>query len=678
MKKKLMQILQTLGFVEKATNNQLTDDDWKKIEASFQEQFGVTIADEMAATERAASLEKERQAALNILNATAESNEDADEAEKDENAQSSPTEGRDGEGLSLEDSVKTIVSKLEDAQKQNKILEEKMDKMAKVAAPDKPVNEVSRKLTVSGPGMHANENYLFGIEHKMFDMTKRWNQIAQNPNAAKLSEPSKAEFKQYQVAVAEFAGSLAARYRYLKENKLDVNLQNAVFNNDLTELNKAGLGDQYVTLRQDALIARILAIPTVYDLFPRRYGVQDRDLMTIAYFDELSQAYQSGEVYKGGMKLQPELGYVDDAMFKVKFGPMKELERKYIGYLNTDGSDPIKWGMIEWQLLNMYTVLVNEQNKRVIRGCYVKPETGVAGSYLNAGTGLIYTLIRFIHENKLLPTSDETYNDYSETTMLDAVSAFIDDVKTNLDEDEELEGKFIYLNKKHRDWWKQCVRTKFGKDTDFTGVDSYVNVVPDKDIRIKWVPNMGNFKLMFIQRPGNLQAIEFVPGEMLAVDFDTEMEMVRVWSTWKEGFGAAFVGKTFATRAALIANNYSLQDIFMNKPAVVLEAGATTLDATQGFWFETVANAAATALTDITGAKEGVVYVLEIGSATNATTIAKSGKFANITAAFTPTAVSDNIMVVLGSDGKFLELERTVGGTRAINQALQPNIIGGR
>lgn len=675
-----MQILQMLGFVEKATNNQLTDDDWKKIEASFQEQFGVTIADEMAATERAASLEKERQAALNILNASADAEEKtaksaAELVEADEETDETDNKG---ETISLEDSVKTIVSKLEDAQKQNKILEEKMDKMAKVAAPDKPVNEVSRKLTVSGPGMHANENYLFGIEHKMFDMTKRWNQIAQNPNAAKLSDPSKADFKQFQSSVAEFAGSLAARYRYLKENKLDVNLQNAVFNNDLTELNKAGLGDQYVVLRQDALIARILAIPTVYDLFPRRYGVQDRDLMTIAYFDELSQAYQSGEVYKGGMKLQPELGYVDDAMFKVKFGPMKELERKYIGYLNTDGSDPIKWGMIEWQLLNMYTVLVNEQNIRVIRGCFVKPETGVAGSYLNAGTGLIYTLIRFIHENKLLPTSDETYNDYSETTMLDAVSAFIDDVKTNLDEDEELEGKFIYLNKKHRDWWKQCVRTKFGKDTDFTGVDSYVNVVPDKDIRIKWVPNMGNFKLMFIQRPGNLQAIEFVPGEMLAVDFDTEMEMVRVWSTWKEGFGAAFVGKTFATRAALIANNYSLQDIFMNKPAVVLEAGATTLDATQGFWFETVANAAATALTDITGAKEGVVYVLEIGSATNATTIAKSGKFANITAAFTPTAVSDNIMVVLGSDGKFLELERTVGGTRAINQALQPNIIGGR
>ena len=47
---------------------------------------------------------------------------------------------------------------------------------------------------------------------------------------------------------------------------------------------------------------------------------------------------------------------------------MKEIERQYIGYLNTDGSDPIKWSMIEWQLLNIYTALVNEQNERRIFG----------------------------------------------------------------------------------------------------------------------------------------------------------------------------------------------------------------------------------------------------------------------------------------------------------------------
>lgn len=76
--------------------------------------------------------------------------------------------------------------------------------------------------------------------------------------------------------------------------------------------------------------------------------------------------------------------------------------------------------MIEWQLLNIYKQMVSEQNRRRIRGCYVKPEKGVPGSYLNSSTGLIYTLVRYMHENSLLPHSDDAYNDYSATTFLDA------------------------------------------------------------------------------------------------------------------------------------------------------------------------------------------------------------------------------------------------------------------
>lgn len=58
--------------------------------------------------------------------------------------------------------------------------------------------------------------------------------------------------------------------------------------------------------------------------------------------------------------------------------------------------------------------------------------------------------------------------------------------------------------------------------------------------------------------------------------------------------------------------------------------------------------------------------------------IAKSGKFDSITDAFTATAVGDYIMVILGSDGKFRELERCVGGKRTINKELQPNVPGAR
>lgn len=670
-KQKFTQILQALGFVDKAAKNELNDAEWTSIEAAFKEKYGATIAEAMADSERAATLETERAAALAIINAAGAANPGTtNSGAANSNSQSLQT---------LQEGVQSIVSKVDGLTTENKELQSKIEKMAKQATPDVPLAVVSVKLSPSGPG--HTKTHLFGIDKPMFSMDKRWNKITINPAVAKLSDPEDEVFDEFKSETRNYGRSLAARYKFLKDNNLLEPLKkNASFTNDLTELADAGLGDQYVTLRQDALIARIAQIPTVYDLFPRRYGVQDRELMTIAYFEELSQGYQKGHVFKGAMKLQPELGYVDDAMFKTEFGPMKEIERQYIGYLNTDGSDPMKWSMIEWQLLNMYKVLVNEQNIRVIRGCFVKPEAGKPGSFLNAGTGLFYTLLRYIHENKLLPHSDTAYNDYTDATMLDAVQAFVADVEENPEDDFSLSDKFIYLNARHKTWWIQCIRTKFGKDTDFSGPDSYMNVVPDHTLRIKWVPNMGNSKLMFIQAHGNLQALEFVPGEMLGVKFDTAMELMHVWSVWKEGFSGFIVGKTFDTLAALEANERAMQEIFMNHPATLLDAGATTIDAlaSKNFWFLTGDNAAATALTDITGARQGVVYVIEVGTAENATTIAKSGKFANISEAFTPTAKGDYIMVTLRSDGNFAELERTVGGVRTINKDLQPNIPGGR
>ena len=68
----------------------------------------------------------------------------------------------------------------------------------------------------------------------------------------------------------------------------------------------------------------------------------------------------------------------------------------------------------------------------------------------------------------------------------------------------------------------------------------------------------------------------------------------------------------------------------------------------------------------------------KVGSAANASKIAKSGKFASITSAFNPTKEGDYLMVIARSDGNFAELERRVGGVRTINKLLQPNVPGAR
>lgn len=680
-KARLNKVLEKLGFVKKFENKSLTSEEYKALCEEYQKEYQSTLVDDLAA-ENSAAEETEHQQQINSLyaivskanNAAGDGNDcddddegnDPDDGKKNENSQQ-PTGA--SQNVSYEQLTKAVSG-----------LAENVMKMAQGTAPDKPAAHVTAP-SIPINGFESNSNYLFGIEHSLFDMKKRWNQITVNPALALASEPDEeSDGKAFRKESMAFARSLQLRYKYHQSrNELgDVKaLASGQFATNYGGVDNAGLGDQFVILRQDALIARILDLRNLTEFFPVRYGVQDRDVLFNAFFDEVSQGYQEGEIYKGGMQLENEMGYVDDAMIKVKFGPMKELERKYIAYLNKEGSDPIKWSMIEFCLLNLLKKAQDEQNQRRMRGIYVKPEAGQPSSFLNAGTGIWYTLLRYIHDYSIKPFDNKSYNTYTSANMLDAVKEFITDVKTHLSEGMTIDNHVLYLNENHIDWWLANCRETYGKDLDFTGPDGYKNRVPDSTIQIKWLPYEGKSCWMFMDVPGNIQFIEYLPGEMLAVRMEEQMESVRAWSTWKEGCGAAFTGRKFDSKAAMDDNDYEFQQIFTNLPATVIGA---EINGANGFWQITDGTTTATTIDDISNAKAGVAYCIEIGKGDtkHQLAIAKSDKFANITAAWSPTQVGDYIMVILGKDGKFRELERRVGGKRTVNKAVQPNVPGGR
>lgn len=674
-KEKLQSVLQKLKLLDKAKSNQLTTEDWKQIVISYQKEYQSTLQDDLAADQaaqqQAPAVSPEQIDQVNailgaIVNpAQTTTTEDDENGETTNASQTATQQPVTGEGLvQLATAVQGLVNS-----------------MGNRAAADVPAQTVlASTMAFTGPADRAR--FLFGIESPMFAMSERWNRIAANPTAAASFGPwdEETEGVAFRKQAVSFSRSLQKRYMYLHENgMLDAKrLAAGDFSTNYEGVNTAGVGDQHVVLRQDALIARVLQKRDLTQYFPVRYGIQDHDLVFNAFFSEVTQAYQQGDIFKGDMKLENEMGHVDDAMIKLKFGPMKELERMYIGYLNKEGSDPIKWNMIEFCILNSLETAQIEQNKRRMRGIYVKPETGVAGNYLNASTGLLYTLIRYVHEFKLLPHDNEAYRSYTDSDMLDAVQEFVSDVTTSCTEDMDLDSHVIYLNKMHQPWWIKNIRARYGKDIDFTGPDSYKNVVPDTNMRIVWLPYLGQLPFMFMDVPGNIQFLEYVPGEMLSIKVKEDMELVKAWSTWKEGCSASFTGRRFDSLDKLKTNKYEWQQIFMNKPTVDMEADATVVDASKGFWQITAANTAAKAITDISNAKAGMAYIIECGGTANATTIAKSGKFADITEAYTPTKAGDYIMVILNSKGNFLELERQVSGVRKVNAALQPNIPGVR
>ena len=455
-KARLNKVLEKLGFVKKFENKSLTSEEYKALCEEYQKEYQSTLVDDLAA-ENSASEEAEHQQQINSLyaivskanNAAGDGNDcddddegnDPDDGKKNENSQQ-PTGA--SQNVSYEQLTKAVSG-----------LAENVMKMAQGTAPDKPAAHVTAP-SIPINGFESNSNYLFGIEHSLFDMKKRWNQITVNPALAASSTPDEATSIAFRKEAMAYAVALQQRYNYhqsrneLRDTKA---LASGQFSTNYGGVDNAGLGDQFVILRQDALIARILELRNLTEFFPVRYGVQDRDVLFNAFFDEVSQGYQEGEIYKGGMQLENEMGYVDDAMIKVKFGPMKELERKYIAYLNKEGSDPIKWSMIEFCLLNLLKKAQDEQNQRRMRGIYVKPEAGQPSSFLNAGTGIWYTLLRYIHDYSIKPFDNKSYNTYTSANMLDAVKEFITDVKTHLSEGMTIDNHVLYLNENHIDWW---------------------------------------------------------------------------------------------------------------------------------------------------------------------------------------------------------------------------------
>ena len=663
-KEKLKSVLDLLQLGKKFEDKTLSQEEFNSIVAEYQKKYQTTLNDDLAAEQAAKQTAKQAAEFQQMLNTIQSVIKGVDPA-------SNEGETPEGEQPQNNATLEGILESLNGMRSDFRALAKKPEE-------DKPAQTITVS-PVSINGFGNTPKYLFGVEHPMFSMQDRWNKIAANPRAAAaLPEvDEQVDGVAFYKAAYGFAKSLKARYQYLQENKLldAPALAAGKYATNYEGVDKAGVGDQFIVLRQDALIARVLQLRDMTQYFPVAYGYQDRGLVFNAFFDEVSQAYQTGEVFKGGMKIENHMGYVDDAMIKMEWGPMKELERKYIGYLNKEGSDPIKWTMIEYQLLNTLTTAQVEQNKRRMRGIYVKPEAGVAGSYLNAGTGILYTLLRYVHQYDIKPHVDEDYRSYTQATMLAAVQEFLADARSTVTEDMDIDQHVIYLNKNHQGWWIKNVRTTYGKDTDFTGPMGALNVVPDTTTHIIWLPYLGQLPFMMLHQPGNLQFLEYIPGEMLAMKMQEQMEQVRAWSTWKEGCSASFTGRRFDSRDAMDKNAYEWQQIFINLFAATIK---DKVDGNDGFWQVTGATTTADTITDIVNAKNGVAYCIEAGVKEHLPKIAKSGKFANISDAFTASKVGDYIMVIIGNDGNFRELERCVGGKRTINKELQPNVPGGR
>lgn len=642
-KQKVAEFFQTKGFETKEKRDLMSVEELNTFAAEFKTEFGIDL--DTGLTQASAEKPEDTQAAAAII---ARAN-DILAAETDD---AGDDDGEDG--ASASEARTTLLSTMDNLIQLVGKQKETIKTLGAVAEPHKPKRIMPAKVALVGMG--NSKTHLFGVEAPLFDLSKPWNMIAARRQPLEVLAAQgvvtgawKNHGSAFKAEFATYAESFLTRINEHFTNNtlslLDVDQKTLAAEMDFTGFDSTGWGEQFVLRRQDALISYIRSLRSITEVFPVRFGVQDKMAMTNAFLSDISAAWQSGKVFKGGYSVEPILAEVFDAMIKHKFENMKALEREYIGYLNREGSFPIKWSMVEWLMARMSEKALNEQNDRRIHGFRVTPATGTAGHSRYASDGLIRKITKFVRDGYLARETD--LNMYTSSTILAYVDSFVEKVNQIV---PSLQGYYLYINEKHIPWFLRAYETANGTKLDFTGAKLEVKNYGLSGI--KAVPNMGNNCTMFITLDENIEFYENVPGEMLGFYFEQDFDELLVMSTWKEGVGAYLVGKKNGTKAD--------QFIFVNDPVTALIADATTADATVNNTFKSIANTGATVFTDFVGKSEGVLYTLTCGSATNATKTAKAALLSNIDA-WIPTAVGDYLEVYWNATtSKYVEYGRKV------------------
>lgn len=644
-----MAISETLGFKAKAKEGTLTADEQKQIFAAYKEKYSISFADDKKLDEDAEPEEvilsaEEQQQIAEILNVEINS---------------------DGAPKTQQQAVNSLKDKAKEQQQQINKLKQTPEEEAPETVTAKKHASKSAIAIVLGAAPHSAK-FLFGIEDKMFARGKWYNDIVitRKPMADSISKADKEDFI---TAFTEFTENVQKRVKALAANN---SLGMLVFDQlvsgeshiDYTDL--VGTAGEYIVRRTDLILAHLRSLPSVSSIFPVVSNVQNKEIAPNADFGELSQGYRSGRIFKGNVKFAAEVYSVVDVMFKYKFDDLIKLEKQYIGYLNREGSNVIKWTFIEWVMVHFGTILQNEQQRRRVSGVAVPQQNVVSNPANLAADGAIRAIERVVEQFKVLPYFD--LGVYNQNSIVDVAEAFWDKVTMDLD---STEGYKMFMNAKHRQWFVRNYRSKYSTDNDFTGAKaSVIDIAPEN---IVWVPNMPvNCYLMWITIPGNVENYEDKPGEMTAFYFERDFEDILTLSRWKEGSGLLKAGVQYKTQAELEAAGRGKQWIFVNYPAsdLVLAASISFKD---NLLFEATGN---TQVDTVTGYSIDFVYKIVAGD--EGVTLNKAGAFSEISETFTSAkggyikvyaqlvdadvVIDGKTVKVTQPSGKFLELERKV------------------
>ena len=673
VKARLLAIFAMLGFKTKAQRDAMTNEDWNRFHAEYLKKYGISFQEDLEKPDEEETPSEGATTEGNSSNAISADMQATILASLEEVAGATGSPTPQAAPTTQEEAIRSFITAIGAATQTIHTLSGQPETNAPATVVSGTGNGMTPQMLaiVMGHSPHT-ATHVFGIENDYMKRGSWWNELT-------VTGKGKNDYRDedataFRAAFNNYSKDFKARCGELAENKQIGLLDYSKMISGMSVVDYSNMNEklgEYIVRRMDTIIAYLRTLKSVAGIFPVVSNVQNKMTAPTAFFEEMSQSYIPGHHFKGTVNFDGEIYHVDDVMFKFFFEDPKQLEKEYIGYLNREGSNPMKWTLFEWCIVHFGTKLFNEQQRRRVVGVKVPRQGDFPQPAMFAADGVLRAIQRVEEELKILPFKDLKL--YDRTTIVDYVEDIWERIMGII---PNTVGYRVYANEKHLPWYLKGYREKYGKDTDFAGVrQNIADLAPENII---WVPNMAmNDYKMLIAVHGNMETYEDKSNEMYAFYFQQDLEQLIIASWWKEGAGVLAPGVQFRTLADLEASKRKMQYIFTNYPVIVLAAGATVIDGSQAYEFETGANAAATALTNITNASVERVYKVICGSLTNATTIAKAGNFSEISAAWTPAAVGDYIKLyaelredtvtingvtrkVVVPTGKFLELERKV------------------
>lgn len=454
------------------------------------------------------------------------------------------------------------------------------------------------------------------------------------------------------------------------------------------------LGAFYRTRWTDRLQSFLVELPTITKIFPTESGHQDLDTLTNLWLGEFSQADNSAKsdfskVTKGSYEFGTETLRMYGVMFAHTFKSLKELEKSWIGYLNREGSNPVKLSFIEYLLVETAKALHNERELRYINGVRKDPDPDVPGRAMEAADG-IYEFLRKRVEGHIdfTPnggTSGKTVYQIKPFALPRITAANIGEVfyqGTSMIPSQFRDTGTIrlYIPSWMLPLYHKYNEAHYGQNIDYKAGITYVKEFPA--VQIITLPNADNHHRIFWTIDGNIKTFDHVAGEMLRFTLEQRNWSVDVWSNWKESIQAQAVGYKYTdpnlmdgSRQLIWCNDYDRPDTYFmesepdKNPSALLHSSIVT-----------VANTSQLDITDIADAQVGHLIQLKcgVGGDEAGVKISKSGKFDLISEAWTPNA-GDVIVLMKRADGKFIEVSRTTAAADSYQfaaDATTPSVKG--